>query len=583
MFYSIMKISYQKINSQNFTSKINKKEIKSEETYHPRDNYPTSEQLQGYIPCGKIDVEKKIMDKNREKYITIRDEFCKKLEPQYLDAGVKDWNFYTNSTKENLELSSKASDEIQELYRDEKVYKELAVLQKQDLGDKHLNNQLKHFYKDFDEELNAGEVKKALRDKENEIAAKYNSYVPKIDEKEVSKAEISQIIQMEKNPEIRQKAYEAKVKGGDLIANDLVEFVKMRNEFAKSQGYDNFFDYQLKETYDVEPKELNKLLDDVFEKAKDSNKIIQTEEKNELAKVFNIKPEELESYHYGLLTDNDPTREVNKSLKNKEQVVEISKQAYKNMGYDVNNMPITLDLFPRKNKNTHGFCFDIDAGKDARILANLTNDASSVDTLCHELGHCVYHLGINPNLPFLEKTASSPAMTEAVAMMMGDLMKTENILDGVIDKKTLDKFKQTHKKDESKFINHSMQIINFEREMYRNPDQDLGKLWHDLKCQYKGHNQSEKIDNEWATIPHYLSHPAYYQNYFRADLMKAQIYEHLTNKLGNLTENPNTAEYLNKNIFECGKSIEENDLIEKLTGKKLSSDALCKSLQVDNN
>ncbi len=578
-----MKISYQHINRQNFTSKIDKKENQAKTTHGSKLNYPTSEQLQGYTPCGRINLEKIIMDKNKEKYIAIRDGFCEKLEPKYLDAAIKDWNFYTNSTKENMEKSSKANDEIQELYRNEQIYNELAILQKQDLGDKHLNNQIKHFYKDFDEELNAGETKKALRDKENEIAAKYNSYVPKIDGKEVSKAEISKIMQMEKDPQIRQKAYDAKVKGGDLIANDLVEFVKMRNEFAKSQGYDNFFDYQLKETYDVEPKELNKLLDDVFEKAKESNKQIQTEEKKDLAKAFNIQPNKLEAYHYGLLSDEDPTREVNKSLKNKEQVVDISKQAYKNMGYDIDNMPITLDLFPRKNKNTHGFCFDIDAGKDARILANLTNDAGSIDTLCHELGHCVYHLGINPNLPFLEKTASSPAMTEAVAMMMGDLMKTENILEGIVDDKTLNKFKDTHKKDESKFINHSMLIINFEREMYKNPDQNLGKLWHDLKCQYKGRNQSEKIDNEWATIPHYLSHPAYYQNYFRADLMKAQIYEHLTNKLGLLTENPNTAEYLNKNIFECGKSIEENDLIEQLTGKKLSSDALCKSLQVDNN
>ena len=292
-----MKISYQNINRQNFTSKIDKKENQAITTHGSKLNYPTSEQLQGYTPCGRINLEKIIMDKNKEKYIAIRDEFCKKLEPKFLDMGDKDWIFYTNSTKENMEKTSEANDAIHELYRDEQLYNELGKLKKQGLGDKHLDNQLKHLYKDFDEELNAGETKKALRDKENEIAAKYNSYVPKIDGKEVSKAEISKIMQMEKDPQIRQKAYDAKVKGGDLIADDLVEFVKMRNEFAKSQGYDNFFDYQLKETYDVEPKELNKLLDDVFEKAKDSNKIIQTEEKNDLAKAFNIRPDELEAYH----------------------------------------------------------------------------------------------------------------------------------------------------------------------------------------------------------------------------------------------------------------------------------------------
>ena len=176
-----MRISYQKINSQNFTSKIDKKETKSGEVGTSTFNYPTSEQLQGYMPCGKIDVEKKIMDKNKEQYISIRDEFCKKLEPKYLDMADKDWNFYTNSTKENMEKTSKANDAIHELYRDEQLYQELGRLKKQGLGDKHLDNQLKHLYKDFDEELNAGETKKALRDKENEIAAKFNSYVPKID------------------------------------------------------------------------------------------------------------------------------------------------------------------------------------------------------------------------------------------------------------------------------------------------------------------------------------------------------------------------------------------------------------------
>ena len=67
-------------------------------------------------------------------------------------------------------------------------------------------------------------------------------------------------------------------------------------------------------------------------------------------------------------------------IKSKEEVVEISKKAYAGMGYDVDKLPIKLDLFPRENKNTHGFSFPIEAGKDARILANLTNNVSRIDT-----------------------------------------------------------------------------------------------------------------------------------------------------------------------------------------------------------
>ena len=448
------------------------------------------------------------------------------------------------------------------------------------MNDKHLNKQLKDLYKSFDEELNAGELKQKLREKENEIAAKYNAYVPKIDEKEVTKPEINKILETEKNPEIRKKAYDAKINGGDIIAADLQELVKLRNEFAKSQGYENFYEYQLKEEYDVNSAELDKLLDDVYINAKPLNNKLKQENQQELSEVFKIAPEELKAYHYGLISDKNPAKAINKALKTKEQVVDIAKTAYKNMGFDLDNMNITLDLFPRKNKNTHGFCFEIEPGKDSRILANLTNNTNSLDTICHELGHCVYNLGIDTKLPYLDR-GTTPAMTEAVAMMMGDLLQREYILKDVVDGESLKKYQNDYKKSEAKFINRSMLIINFEREMYKNPEQDLGKLWHDLKCKYLGRNVSENIDNEWATIPHYLSHPGYYQNYFRADLVKAQMYNHLTKELGLLTENNRTAEYLNNNLFKLGRSIEEDDLIEQFTGEKLSSAALCTSLQLD--
>ena len=527
------------------------------------------------LNCAKIDEKGVNMDND---FISIRDAFCKELEPKQLKQYKADWDFYINSTDENRNKSEAATEEVYELYRDENLYNKLLELKEAGLQDKHLSKQLNDLTREFDEELNAGELKKALRDKENEIAMKFNSYVPKVDGKEISKAEINKLLQTEKDEDLREKAYEAKVHNGDLIADDMVEFVKMRNKFAQSKGYKNYFEYTLKEMYDVEPEQLQDLLDEVYTNAKDINKKLQTESKKELAEEFGIEPEDLKAYHYGLLLNNNPAKEINKSLKTKEQVVDIAKNAYKGMGYDVDNMPIILDLFPRKNKNTHGFCFDIQAGKDARILANLTNDTSSIDTLCHELGHCVYHLGIDTELPFMDQN-TTPALTEAVAMMMGDLQQQENILGNIVPDETLTAFKNDYKKSEAKFINRCMQIIGFEKSMYENPDQNLPKLWHDLGVKYAGKNEEEELNNEWATIPHYLSHPGYYQNYFRADLMKAQMYNHLRDELGNITENDKTAEYLKNNLFKYGTSIDENEMIEQFTGEPLSSKALCNNLK----
>jgi len=511
-------------------------------------------------------------------FINLRDTFSKQLEPKSLKSNIDCWNFYINSTDENREEYEKSTEDVYKLYRNEEIYGRLKTLKDKGLKDKHLDKQLTDLYRVFDEELNAGDMRKALRDKENEIAGKYNKYVPMIDGKETSKAELNKLLQTEKNVELRKKAYDAKVNGGDVIADDLIELVKMRNEFAKTKGYKNFFEYNLKEEYDVDADYLQELLNDVYDNAKDSINKIQTQSKKDLAKEYGIQENELKNYHYGLLLDDNPVKTINDYIKSGEQVVDISKQAYSGMGFDIDSMPITLDLFPRKNKNTHGFCFDIQAGKDARILANLINDLSSIDTLCHELGHCVYHLGVDTTLPFLDQN-EAPAVTEAVAMMMGDLNQRENMLKGLVPDDVLEKYKNDFKKNECKFINRSMLIIDFEKQMYENPNQDLKELWHSLREKYSGANPDEERNNEWATIPHYLSHPAYYQNYFRANLMKAQMYKRMHKDLGNLTENKNTAEYLNDKLFRYGLSIEEDDLIKQFTGEPLSSKALCEILE----
>ena len=115
--------------------------------------------------------------------------------------------------------------------------------------------------------------------------------------------------------------------------------------------------------------------------------------------------------------------------------------------------------------------------------------------------------------------------------------------------------------------------------MYENPEQDLAGLWKEMKIKYQMCSEKEKADNGWATIPHFLSHPAYYQNYFRATIIKAQMYNYLLSKLGNLTENKNTASVLQNELFRFGKSLEENELIENMTGKILSVEDFINSLK----
>ena len=527
--------------------------------------------------CKSSEVKNSLMNK----FINQRDNFSEVFYPALLKYNISSWDFYINSTDENLDFMTKNYDNYKNLWKDENIYKEFLKLKNIDLP-KHEKRQLKEILKNFEDEITSGDVLKILSDKENEIAQKYNSYIPKIDEKETTKVEINKILETETDPLIRQKAYEANIKGGDLIADDLKEFVIKRNEYAKTKGYSNFFEYELKETYNVDIKELENLLNNVYEKSKVLIKQELEKTQDDLSKTFGLKKEDLQSYHYGLLTENNPEKYVNEEFLSKEQIVEIAKKTYQGMGYDIENLQnegkLTLDLFPRKGKNTHGFCFGIEAGKDARILANLTNNAYSLETLNHELGHCVYTLYNSDNLPLMDRD-DYPAMTEAVAMMMQDLQVRENILDNYISSKVLEDYKKTFVEKEIKFLTKALTLINFEKQMYENPEQDLAELWKEMKIKYQMRSEKEKADNGWATIPHFLSHPAYYQNYFRATIIKAQMYNYLLSKLGNLTENKKTASVLQNELFRFGKSLEENELIENMTGKILSVEDFINSLK----
>lgn len=521
------------------------------------------------------DIEDEKIMTNISNYKKIRDRFGKKYEKVRYKADLSAWEFYTNSTPENMHKYSQAAEEAHNLFKDEKLYKQLKNIKEIGLDNPHLDKQIKNLVKAFYDEIESGEEMKALRDKENEISNKYNSYVMKIDGKKISKAEISKILETEINPKIREKAYEANIKAGDTIAEDLVELVKMRNEYAKTKGYDNYFDYMIEEFYDISSEELFKLLNGVYSKVGEKCDQYYQKRQEELAEAFQIEPEDLKDWHYGLLTKNDPEGKINKYFENKEQIVDIAKQVYAQMGYDIDNSGITLDLFPRENKNTHGFAFCIKPGEDARILANLTNNAQSLDTILHELGHCVYDIGIDTKLPFLEQSYSSYVMTEAIAMMMGDLPKSEGILADIVPPKILKSFMDELKEDDARFVTRSMQIINFEREMYKNPDQDLKQLWKDMKQKYLYRTDNTELNNEWATIPHFLTHPGYYQNYFRAALLKAQIYNAMKNELGDISQNPKTSEFLKEKLFKYGDSVLEEDLIKNMTGKELSEDDFC--------
>ena len=412
---------------------------------------------------------------------------------------------------------------------------------------------------------------------------KFNSYRGKVGGKVYSNGELRKMLEDEKNVDKRKEIYEALNGGGELIAKDLVKLVKIRNKFAVKKGYPDYFTMVLKESYNVDKDKLFKLLDDLAVQTEKTSKKFYMQHYQKLADAFNISVDKLRPWHYGLVMEDNPFKQANKYIKNKDDLLPLTKKLYEKMGWDIDKMPIQYDIFPRENKNQHDICFRIDCPNDIRILANLREeDMNSIEVLNHEDGHAVYDNGISNHIPYLDRGPASSAATEAVAMLMESLPYRENqfLQENLNMPKALaEKLEKKRKEYLVHFVRAYLLLINFEKEMYENPNQDLDKLWFNLGKKYCNKNIPEKTTNEWANISHFLTHPGYLQNYLRAEIMAAQIYKSVTDKFGPMTQNPQVANYFTTKMFKPGSILTEDEVLIRLTGSPLKPDAFSEQIK----
>lgn len=525
---------------------------------------------------------KKDYTENELTFLDFRKQLARKqhkIERNYYEST---WNFYINSSDQNNEAYNAEYAKLAEFASDKKVFAFLTGIKEKGVNDPRLKKSFNKLFDEYKEWVVSKEERESLTKKETQISQKFNTHHGEIDGKRYSDIELRDMWQTEKNVEMRKKIFDAlKVQGGELIKSDLLELVKMRNEYAKKQGHSDYFSYALTKDYKTDEGKLFQLLDELDIKTDEVYKAISDKSDAKRAKAFGIEPKDIKPWHYGLRLEGNLAAEADKYVKNNEAVTQVASSMYKRMGWDLSKLPILMDLFPREGKNQHGFCFGIDKNKDVRILANLKNNVNSVETLLHESGHGVYSVGISDRIPLFDREFASMALTEAVAMLMESLPYREGtfVKDLDMPKELAEKLELQRQKDLVGFVRSYLCDINFEKQLYANPDQDIAKLWYDMQHKYLRMNIPEVLDNSWASVPHFLTHPAYLQNYLRAEIMAAQIYEAATQKLGPLTQNEKTAEFFRQKLFRFGSTLTDGEIIKHMTGKELGAEAFYRQIK----
>ena len=258
------------------------------------------------------------------------------------------------------------------------------------------------------------------------------------------------------------------------------------------------------------------------------------------------------------------------------KLIEITLKA---VGFDLDKLPIYIDVEPRAGKSETAYAFPIKPPYDIRVLASLSDGMQSTRVLMHEIGHALHSVNINQDRDLFNST--SAAWTEGMAQIFSSLC---------YDSLWLANYLTLTPSRVSEYLDavNSLQVtdlrmrllqLKFEYEAYANPNRDLNQLYWDLFERYMMLPRHDDI-SPWAAIIQYTTHPVYLHNYLFADVITAQTHAAIIRQYGTLVDNADLGSFLTQNYFRFGSRYEWRDLLKRGTDEPFSPDYLISALEL---
>jgi peptidyl-dipeptidase A len=130
------------------------------------------------------------------------------------------------------------------------------------------------------------------------------------------------------------------------------------------------------------------------------------------------------------------------------------------------------------------------------------------------------------------------------------------------------------------FLRWAITLVRFERELYRDPGQDLNRLWWQYVERYqKVTPPPGRTRPDWAAKSHLSTAPVYYQNYVLGELMASQLLEHIYRnvvKAESYVGNAEAGQFLVEKVFKPGARYEWNEMLKRATGEELNPEHFIK-------
>lgn len=503
--------------------------------------------------------------------------FLPKVQQKNKQVNLAAWILETTGGEDAATLKADLETELRLLFHDHKTFERLVAWDKDpSLTDPYMKREVNVLIRSFKPNLIPKDLLERITQEEANLALLASQFRAEIRGKRVSDNEIRESLKWEANVQARKEVWEGSKQIGRILAPHILKLVYLRNAAAKSLGYSNYFSMQL-ELQEVDEEELFETLDAVAAKSEEAYTQVIDEIHEQAAKRFGLPLEKIGPWAWAdPFCQEDPldVRELDEAAKELD-ILETSRQFFEAMGFDVETVLKRSDNFERPGKCQHAFCTHIDREGDVRTLNNVKPTIKWLETVLHELGHAVYELGYDTHLPWLLREPPHMITTEAMALLMGRQAYRAKSLAELSAKSTpatREKAEKSLRRRQLIFSRWALMMAYFERELYRQPEQDLNRLWWDLVKKFqKIHETGSTHGYDWAAKHHIGLAPVYYFSYLLGELLASSLEEHIAHLPAQ-----ERGGFLREKLFNPGNQWHWNTLVEHTTGQKLSPDAWLK-------
>jgi peptidyl-dipeptidase A len=415
------------------------------------------------------------------------------------------------------------------------------------------------------------------------IESRFNVFRPHVGGRTLAPGDVRRVLERSLDGDERRRVWEASKEVGPAVADDLLELARLRNESARQAGFEDYYVMSL-ELGEQDPAWIDALLTELDELTRGPFIELKRSIDAGIAERFGIGPGEIRPWHYAdPFFQETPAADlpVLDGRLDRQAVIDLTARFYRSIGLPVDDILERSDLFEREGKCPHAFCTDIDRRGDIRILANVRGDRRWLETMLHECGHGAYDKYIGLDLPYLLRTYPHYAVTEAVAMFFGELVHDPAWLGRMLclDPAQLAEMEPVLEAEARGrrlvFARWGLVMARFERELYRDPDQDLDRLWWDLVERFQDVRCPDgRSAPDWAAKIHIVSSPVYYHNYLLGEMIASQLRAALVGTEetgGGAYGNLALGEFFRERLFRAGDTIPWTALVEQVTGEPLSA------------